>query len=266
MRKLSNLLILTILSALLSACFENTRTTTSTNNGPDDPGGVTITQTDDDDDDDDEDPNPIGTSSCTGTTADGVGEGPAIFQQDMFLAGHQTWVPGNYFDPLATSTMPTVQSAMLLFRSDSRLKVRFKVNSQPIPTVGEVYCFGRETGGASDQYVYTKLRFRLTLRDVLCDTPDPGNPNNCLSGFYLGSPYQSQFSQPVSVDSCSQIYDLGALRNQTTYGTVVSVDDVKADSTCQANGTYCPAEKLVRTRSCWHMTMQISTDYTQDLQ
>ena len=105
----------------------------------------------------------------------------------------------------------------------------------------------------------------MQLRDVLCNNPDPNNTNNCLSQFYLGNAYQAQISQPVSVDSCSQIFDLSNYRNQTQFGTVVEVTDVRADSTCQFNDTYCPAEQAVRPQSCWHMTMQISTDYTQDL-
>jgi len=204
---------------------------------------------------------------CTGTTADGVGDGASIFTQNVFLAGGQSWAPGNYTNPLATETMPSIQNGRLLFQSDSRLKVRFKINSQPIPPQGtsEEYCYGRQQG-VVDAFVYTKLKFKLVLRDVLCTNPDPNNNNNCLSGFYLGSPYQAQISQPVSVDSCSQVFDLSNLRNQTQFGTVVEVTDVRADSTCQYNDTYCPAEQAVRPQSCWHMTMQISTDYTQDLQ
>lgn len=254
---LFSLFIIFTLSLVLTGCSNEPDT-------DDGGGGGVVGYGDDDDDDDDDDGNT--TSTCTGTVADGFGDKPPIFIQDLFLAGHQAWVPGTYTDPLATATMPTVRNAMLMFKSDSRLKVRFKINSQPLPPIGETYCYGRESG-PGDEFAYTKLKFRLSLRDVKCDNPDPGDPYNCLSDFYLSDPYGSQFiNAPVDVGSCSNTISLGPLRNQTQYATVVIVDDVKADSTCQANGTFCPAEKIVRTRSCWHMTMQISTDHTQDLQ
>lgn len=203
-------------------------------------------------------------STCAGNTSDGTGSGTPIHHFDLFLAGHQTWMPGTYTNPLASSTMPTTQEASIVFRSDSRLKVRLKINSQPYPTAGQEYCYGRAVGQAGDAFNYTKLRFRIHLRDVMCDNIDPSNSYNCLSGFYLGSPYQYKYISPVDVSSCSEVIDVGAMRNQTQFGTAVIVEDVKSDSTCQANDTYCPAEKIVRAASCWHMTMQIVTDYTQD--
>ncbi len=202
--------------------------------------------------------------SCSGSTSDGEGSGYPIHHFDMLVAGHQPWVPGEYSDPLAQQTMPTLREASILFKSDNKLRVRVKVKSQPYPTKGDEYCYGRETGLAADPYVYTKLRFRIHLRDILCDTVDPSDSTKCQSGFYLGPRYQSRFIDPINVDSCSNVVDLGHLRNQSQFGTTVEVEDVKSDSTCQANDTYCPAEKIVRTASCWNMTLQVVTDYTQD--
>lgn len=208
--------------------------------------------------------NSSGGGSCTGTTNDGTGSGYPIHHFDMLVAGHQSWVPGDYADPLAQQTMPTLQEASIIFNSDSKLRVRVKVKSQPHPTTSEEYCYGRETGRAFDQYVYTKLRFRLHLRDIKCDTVDPNDSSKCQSGFYLGPRYRSTFIDPIDVNQCSNIIDLGHMRNQSQFGTTIEIEDVKADSTCQANGTYCPAEKIVRTASCWNMTLQVVTDYTQD--
>ena len=184
-----------------------------------------------------------------------------------FYLAQKVGLLGLITNPLATQTMPSIHNASLLFKSDSRLKVRFKVNSQPLPPQGsfQEYCYGR-TSGVLDMHVYTKVKFRMTLRDVKCNNPDPSNSNNCLSSFYLGSPYQVQISQPIDVGSCSQIFDIGNLRNQTPFGSVVEISDVRSDNTCQFNDTFCPSEQAVRPQSCWHMTMQISTDYTQDLQ
>ena len=109
-------------------------------------------------------------SSCTGTSSDGSGDGYSLHSFNLMLAGHQSWLPGTYSDSLASESMPTITEASLLFRSDAELKVRFKVHSQPYPTAGEEYCYGRAVGQASDPYTYTKLRFRVHLRDVMCDT------------------------------------------------------------------------------------------------
>lgn len=202
--------------------------------------------------------------NCTGTSSDGTGAGQPLAKFNLFLAGHQTWVPGSYSNPLQSDTMPTIRDASLFFQTDSKLVIRFKVNPQPYPTAGEEYCYGRETGQASDPYPYQKLRFRIYLRDVLCDTPNPSDPTQCDSGFYLGDKYAMQLIEPISVNSCSPKINIGALRNSSQYGTVIEVDDVKADSTCQANDTFCPAEKIVRRASCWHMTLQVATDFTQN--
>ena len=205
------------------------------------------------------------TSTCSGTTSDGTGDGLAIYQFDMLAAGHQTWVPGTYSNELASSTMPTIPEASALFQSDSKLDIRFMVKSQPYPTQGEEYCYGRTTGQAADAYTYTKLRFRIALRDIKCDNVDPNDSSKCLSDLYLGSAYQYRYIDPVSVDSCSDTISLGSVRNATTFGTTIQVDTVQADSTCQQYGTYCPSERIVRSGSCWRMIMQVSTDYTKSL-
>jgi hypothetical protein len=262
-KKLLTLLVITAMLAFISCDTKQDSKKSSPSIG--------ITGDDDDDDDDDDDGGnpPPTTTGCTGTTSDGIGDGGSIFTQDLFLAGGQSWTPGDYTNPLATQTMPSIQNASLLFKSDARVKVRFKINSQPTPPQAtgstDEFCYGRVYPGALDANLYTKLKFQVKLRDVLCDTPDPNNSNNCASGFYLGAPYQAQTSQPVNVDSCSQVFDIGARRNQTQFGTVVEVADVRSDQTCLANGSFCPAGQSVRPQSCWHMTMQISTDYTQDL-
>ena len=206
--------------------------------------------------------NPSGSTCLTS----GTGSGTPIHELNLFLAGHQAWMPGYYSSSLAQATMPNVEEAGYLFRSDSRLKVKFKINSQPNPTAGEEYCYGRQTGQASDAYRYTKLRFRVSLRDIKCDNPDPSDQTNCLSQFYLGPRYKMHYTEPVNVGSCSPVMDIGSKRNQTQYGTVVEVDDVKSDSDCQYgyNEYNCPSEKIVRAASCWSMTMQVVTDFTKD--
>ena len=262
MKVIKEILLPLMLIMSLSSCSpESSSSSSSSSSTGDDGGGTTNVENPGDNGGGTTTPP---TNTCTGTTSDGQGDGYAIHQYNLVLAGHQSWMPGTYTNNLAQETMPKISEASLVFKSDSRLKVRLKINSQPYPTAGEEYCFGRETGQSSDQYVYTKLRFRVHLRDIMCETPDPQNPNNCLSGFTLGNRYRTQYIDPVSVNSCSPVIDLGSMRNDTVYGTTIEVEDVKADSTCQANGTRCPAEQIVRAASCWSMNLQVVTDYTQD--
>ena len=118
-------------------------------------------------------------------------------------------------------------------------------------------CDGRVTGMTADPYPYTKLKVRLALRDVI-KTGDSYSlaPNS----------YQDIVTVPVSVNSCSPVYDFSSKRNTSAYGTVVEIRDVMSDNECQANGLQCPAEKLVRKQSCWKVVLEVATDLTKDLQ
>lgn len=202
---------------------------------------------------------PVTGQTCTGTTADGTGSGFPIHIFNLELAGHQVWLPSNNNPDL------TPEGAIGIFQSDSRVKVRLKVHPQPNPPKGVEYCRGRVTGKAEDVNYYTKLRFRVHLRDIKCNTPDPNDSSKCSSGFYLGNRYRTQTLEPISVDRCSPIIDVAAQRGLSNYGTAIEIEDVKSDTTCQFNSTHCPAEDPVRTASCWRMSLQVSTDYTQDI-
>lgn len=249
----NNALLMTLLFSLIAvSCNENT---TSSGDSQDSGGSITF------------DNNETDTGGETDTdTNNGTGTGAPIYGLELFLAGHQSWIPGTYTNPLATSTIPTIEEAGYIFRSDGRLKVRLRVNSQPNAVAGEEYCFGRQTGQSADAFRYTKLKFRLSLRDIKCDTPHATDPAKCGSQFYLGNRYQTQFTQPIDVGSSSPIFDLSSRRNVTQYGTVVEIDDVRSDSDCQFGfSTFnCPSEKIVRAASCWSMSMQVVTDFTQD--
>tara|TARA_Y100000768_G_C23990989_1_gene692942 strand:- start:6979 stop:7815 length:837 start_codon:yes stop_codon:yes gene_type:complete len=202
---------------------------------------------------------------CAGTTADGTGSGTAIHHFYPLVAGGESWVPGNYDfqnDP-ETSTFISLSDASIIFSSDSKLQFRLKVRPQPNPPAGEEYCYGRATGQSADAHTYTKLQFTVYLRDIKCDQPNAGNPSQCDSGFYLGPRYRPQMIGPVNVDSCSNIVDIGSLRNSTQYGTTIEIANVQSDSTCQFNDTFCPAGDNVRAASCWHVTLQVVTDFTQ---
>jgi len=211
-----------------------------------------------------------GNDSVTITIVDQYGSGLPIHEYDLFLAGHQSWTPGTYTNNLALSTMPDFKQASILFKSDSRLKIRFQVKSQEVPTASEEYCFGRNTVEAADKEEYTKLKFDIKLRDILCKTTvtNAGSANATCPGndFELGVAYGTQSIGAVSVDNLSGIIDLGSSRNNTDFGTAIEVTNVKSDNECLGYDSNCPTEKIVKAGSCWHMKMYISTDYTKDFQ
>jgi hypothetical protein len=200
--------------------------------------------------------------SCSGDASDGVGSGLQLGIFDLTLAGYQNWFPGQVSG--SPYWIPTVQESSLLFATDSRLKVRFKVLPQPIAPapinvngnlVYTEYCHGRQTGMAGDPFNYTKVRLKVALRDVLLNG----------STYSLGAPYQHRIIDPISANYCSPVIDFSTVRNASAVATVVEVSEVKSDSTCQNNGTLCPAEAMVRRASCWSVKMQLATDQTQNL-
>lgn len=210
---------------------------------------------------------PVYGNVCNGDTSDGVGDGDNIRILQMGMAGQQNWFPGAYSTSEPSQYfMVTPEEASYLFATDARLKVRFKVNQANQPATGtDDYCYAR-TSGAADSYRYTMLKFTVALRDVYRH-----KTNNT---YRLGDSYaQRVVSQPVSVSRCSEVFDFSSSRNvsapdssEEIAATVVEVSNVRSDSTCQTNGTYCESDALVRKQSCWDLTMQVSVDSTQDIQ
>jgi hypothetical protein len=200
-------------------------------------------------------------ATCLGNSNDGQGPGTPIHHLNLFLAGMQDWFPQVNGDSLAQMTFITPQEASILFSSDSRLRVRFIAKPQPIPPTNQTYCYGRTTG--SQMATYGKLKFEIYLRDVKCST---GSTTSCASNQYiLGPRYGGPITVgPINVNECSPVIDLGHLRNQNNFGTTIEVAAVKSDQYCKTNGSFCEAEKNVRTIDCWNMSLQIVTDSTQD--
>lgn len=215
--------------------------------------------------------------TCHGNSNDGYGDGYSIINQGILLGGSKNWVPGVY-SGLGDSIL-TIKEARMLFSSDSKLKVRFKVHSQPTPSpVGAEYCYGRNTGISPDVYKYDNLWITVNLRDVICkdpnDSPFVGNGkcdyNNdgqeTDADFELGNPYNSQYLGPIAVDGCSPIVDIGGSRNPTAWGTVIEIVNIESDSKCQkipSSEHYCP-KYAVHSGMCWQLTMQVVNDFSQD--
>lgn len=193
-------------------------------------------------------------STCSGDSNDGTGPGQQLRIFNLGLSGTYAWFPGQVSG--MPYYIPNVQDSSLLFATDARLKVRFKVNAQPKATPGTVYCYNRKTGQQDDTYRYGNLKFSISLRDVF---------QNVDGSYYLGSAYQERvLSTPISVGNCSSVIDFSSVRNRSAIATVVQVNNVKSDSTCQSNGSYCPADYPLPQKTCWDMIMEVATDTTQD--
>ncbi|MBC76456.1 MAG: hypothetical protein CME64_10620 [Halobacteriovoraceae bacterium] len=206
--------------------------------------------------------------TCYGSQADGQGDGFPIRQKEFMLAGHTSWKPWNNSDnynQLGKDSIWAIDVASNALQSDSRFKFRVKLHEQPEPggSPQTEYCFGRSYPAADDQHLYTKIKFKVSLRDVQC--PGGQLDKSCT----LGPRYSTETVGPVSVDQCSPIIDFSTKRNFSTYGTVVEIWDVRSDNACQATESShdCGSDGTrtqLRRQSCWAATMQISTDYTQD--
>jgi hypothetical protein len=251
------ILSLTIM-ALFSSCLpeQKVSSSTSSSGGTDptvtsttgDDGGNTTGSTTGDD----------GSNGTNGTTGNSGGGFP-IHSFNLFLAGMQDWFPQSNTAPLA-DTFITPQEAGIAFQTDGTLRVRLKVKSQSIPPTNQTGCYGRNTGVGFTPY-YQSLKFDLFLRDVIC----PGGGTNCSPNQYiLGSRYRAQYGVgPVAIDSYSQIIDVGNFANQGVVATTVEISNVRSDQYCASNGSFCPAEKNVRTQDCWNMELEVQTSYTQ---
>ncbi len=86
------------------------------------------------------------------------------------------WGNSDGISQLGQQLLPKISEAKLYFQSDSKLDVRFKLYPQPTDLGGE-YCYGRKQG-VEDKYPYTKVTFKISLRDVSCGSGE----NNCSLG------------------------------------------------------------------------------------
>jgi hypothetical protein len=208
-----------------------------------------------------------GTNGTTGTTGSSGGGFP-INSFNIFLAGTQSgegggdWYARNDNTGPLMDTFINLQEAAIAFKTDGTLRVRLKVNAQPVAPTNETYCYGRTTGSALVPY-YTKLKFDLALRDIYCLN---GGTTCPASQYRLGSQYRRQIGVgPVSVGSYSEIIDVGSVANQNVVATTVEVSAVKSDQWCAStNGKeFCPSEKAVRTKDCYNMELEVQTSYTE---
>lgn len=244
--------LLTLLFTLLASCLPEAPESTSSD-GSDDgsTGGGTTTVVD-----------TSGNDDGTSNDDDGsTGNQLPIAVYNVFLAGGQTWLPRSNTEPL-TDTFLSPQEASIAFQTDGLLRARITVKPQQIAPVNDTYCFGRSTGVAFFP-LYTQLKFDVSLVDITC----PGGGTSCdPSSYIVGNPYRTQFGVgPVNSESSTEIIDLGQFANQGVVATALQISNVRSDQFCASNGSFCPAERMVRTQDCFNMEVQVQTSFTESL-
>ena len=199
-------------------------------------------------------------NSCSGTTADGnnCGQIP-IGNYRVVLAGLQDWYPQKNSSLL----YPQKAETELRFKSDGRLRVRVKVNSQPEPFLGidgngnQIHaCEGRIAGADNPgAHRYDKISFNVNFYT----STQSGNT------WVKSQLLQSTHISGVSVDACSNIIDLPAEKIKISSNPIlVEIAAVSSDLFCTQQGIYCPSERIMRPQECYDITVQVVNDISDD--
>lgn len=183
----------------------------------------------------------------------------------IVIAGGGTWGPGlSPTGEVSIGAFPTVNEMVAVTQTDKKLRVRFRMLSQPKPIVGKEYCLGRETGQSADYCPYSKLKLRVGAvpKAVWQQFLNDQNP-------YLGNYMKTithDNSNGISVGKCSVWYDLDHVGGEDY---VIVVQDISSDNECRyqtglnkPNHGSCPNNTIVKTGSCASIEMQVQTDYT----
>lgn len=255
---MKNLVLILMISSFLASCLPEQKTastsssstdgtTTSGTTGTNGSGSTTGTN---------------GTTGTTGTTGS-TGGGFPVHGLSIRLAGEgygaQTteahkqsvrWYPKSTVD----SSFISVEEASYMFQTDSLLKVRFNVQTQPTS------CYGKATGAAIP--AYGMLQFDVSLVAIKC----PSGGTNCSpSQYILGAPYYKQTVGPVNANA-STILDFSNKLTNGAVATAIRIDNVSSDQYCdQYPNHFCPASRIMRAQDCWGINLEVQTSYTQSL-
>lgn len=183
----------------------------------------------------------------------------------IILAGGKTWGPGlNPSGNVSVGVFPSVNEMVAVTKTDTKLRVRFRMLAQPKPTEGQEYCFGRTTGQSADYCPYSKLKLQVGAvpKAVWQDYLNGSNP-------YLGNYMRTvthDGSNGIAVGKCSVWYDLPHVAGQDY---VIVVKDISSDNECRyqtglkkPTHPSCPNNTVVKSGSCASFEMQVQTDYT----
>jgi hypothetical protein len=201
----------------------------------------------------------------TGTCSSPVGEGNALREGTVTLAGGMMYSPSNPWNTMGDTQyssvnyshnnsyyLTNVSDAKAFFETDARLKVRLKVRPQPAVSKSQgTWCLGRQTGMSADVYGYKSLKFAVSLRGL--------NADGSMQPNFVGTQYVS-----AGVNSCTNALDFSGLQQNFPNGAVIVIHDVQSDQSCWY-GSNCTAFGAVRSASCWQMDFQVSVDGTKDI-
>ncbi len=265
---MKNLFLLIICLALfvLTACTPQTtvieKTVSSDASSTTDTSGTTTT-TDDDDDDDDDSSDLIAVDNPwePNCDIDGVnrdnGTNYRIWCKTINKVGRSAddgiaLDDDLYWSTLydyCTSPIPLTCTKANAFQTDSSIKVRIKVNTQPTSCGGDYY-------GYKFNSSYGNLRF-----DIVTSV-------RRLNGTMVeGSTVQTDW---ISVGSTSQVITIPA-ESSTDPDTpqFIDIKNVRSDAACvwyggvDYNG-YCSDGWYIKNNECWSIELQVATDFTQD--
>jgi len=206
------------------------------------------------------------------------GSGFDLRKGTITISGGNTWyVPGGdfnytkrtgkafYGDVALTSFnhnishfLTTVEDAKLFYQTDSKLKVRFKIREQPLPSSGQVWCNNRQTGLSRDPYGYTILKFNVSVVGL--------NQDGSLKKYSDGTLKleSTKLIQSAPIRTCSPTIDFSNIVNNHPYGLVLVIHDVNSNQGCWSPEG-CTSYKTLSRGSCWQMDIEASVDGTKDI-
>ncbi len=152
--------------------------------------------------------------------------------------------------------LATIDEAKNFYATDSKLRVRFKVRPQPVPPVGQTWCYNRQTGQTQDNWGYTLLRYSVSVVGL--------NKNDTLktqNGYPI---FENTKTVNTNVYTCSNTMDFSGLNQKHPYGLVLAIHDVQTDQACWYSSG-CTGYKTLRRASCWQMDVEASVDTTKDI-
>lgn len=217
------------------------------------------------------------TSGTSGTTGGGGGLNSPFVMYAAMSGNGIACEPGansacdSWFPGLNPSSRPgvtigdfytIVPGNIGFFASDSQYRVRVTVLDQPTiaPATNSPVCYNR-ANGAQPYYRYTKVQFKVAVRDVIANT---GNCTTATS-YVLGARYNSRLSEQVPVNA-TNTFDFSQSLNRAANvcGHVMEILDVQADNSVCSSPTNCTSVGAVSSFACWSMKVELDTDDTTD--
>jgi hypothetical protein len=204
-----------------------------------------------------------------------TGSGFDIRRGTITIAGDDTWyIPGGdttylsrtgkfisagyslkSFTKNTSSFLATAEDAKKFFDTKNKLKVRFKIRPQPIPTKNEIWCYNRLLTTKEDTWGYSNLKFNVSLVGLNSDGSLKKSGNYPV--------FEATKLLRANPKTCSEAIDFSEEIKKQPYGAVIVIHDVATDSSCLFGS--CLSYKPLSRSSCWQMDIEASVDGTKDI-